>query len=149
MKTLIKAAMTGAALSGVLLLSAGAVAMGHHPGHNPERMLAHMTEKLELTETQQTQIEALLAENRSAMQADRQRMDEIRDSLKAMRADFDAGQVTRLTDELGEITSRMAYSLASTQADVYQLLTAEQREEMDELQAAREKRMQKRRPGRD
>jgi Spy/CpxP family protein refolding chaperone len=148
MNTLLKRVLPGTVLSGVLLLSASAWSMGHHPGHNPERMLTHMTERLDLSASQQTQIETLLRESREAAESDHRRTGEIRDELKAMRLSFDAGKAQRLADELGEVSSRMAYLMARTQADVYQLLTPAQREEMDELSAIREKRMQQRRPGR-
>lgn len=149
MKTYIKGMVTGAALSAVLLASAGAWAASHHPGHSPERMLEHMTDTLNLTATQQSQVEILMSENRGTMESDRERMGEIRDELKAMRTDFDAGSAQSLADELGEITSRTSYAMASTQAEIYQLLTPQQREEMDEMLEKREQRMQKRRPARD
>ena len=149
MKSVIKKLSTATALSGLLLVSAGAWAGGHAGGHNPERMLQHMTEKLELDDTQQDQVEGIVSENLASVQADRERMTAIRDQLKGMRESFDADKAKRLADELGEITGRLAYDMASTQAQVYEVLTPVQREQMDAMQAAREQRMQKRRPGRD
>jgi len=149
MKSVIKKLSTATALSGLLLVSAGTWAGGHAGGHNPERMLQHMTEKLELDDTQQDQVESILSENLTAAQADRERMTVIRDQLKGMRESFDADRAKRLADELGEITSRLAYDMASTQAQLYEVLTPGQREQMDAMQAVREQRMQKRRTGRD
>ena len=148
MSTLIKRILPGTVLGAVLLLSMSAWSMGPHHGHDPQRMLQHMTERLDLNSDQQTQIEALLQEGRDTVAQDHQRSKEIRDALKAMRLNFNAGEAQRLADELGSIGSRMAYTMASTQASVYQLLTEEQREKMDELTAVRERRMEARRPGR-
>jgi Spy/CpxP family protein refolding chaperone len=49
------------------------------------------------------------------------------------RGAFDAGEAQRLADEIGQITSRMVYQAASTQARIYQLLDEEQRAELGEF----------------
>ena len=141
MTTRLKSILTRSALAGILLISASAWSMGHPSGHDPERMLRHMTEKLELSDNQQEQIESLLDEGLGTMESDRARMGELRDQLKAMRANFDENNARLIADELGEITSRMAYEMSSTQAEVYKVLTPAQREKMDEFNAMREKRM--------
>jgi len=46
-----------------------------------------------------------------------------------------------MADEIGEITSRMVFQAVSTHAEIYQLLTDEQKEEMDAMMEQRESRL--------
>lgn len=134
-----------AALGTVLLLSAAAWSKGPREGFDSERMLAHMSEKLELTESQEQQAQEIFAADRDQIQADHTRMREIREALEAQQSDYNAGETQKLADELGEITSRMAYQMTSNRAELHQLLTPEQRQEMDEMKEAREGRRGERR----
>ena len=136
--------LPGSILTGVLLLSAGAWSMGPPAGHNPDKMLAYMAQELDLSESQEAQINSIVDESRESGAEDQERLGEIRTAMKAQRTDFDAGRTQKLADELGEITARMAYRMTSTQAQIYQLLEPEQREQMLELAEHREERMQKR-----
>lgn len=144
MKHTLSKVIPGSVLMGVLLLSAGAWSMGPPQGRM-DRMLEHMTEELDLSESQQSRIESLLTEAREQGAADRERMHEIREELKTLRTDFNAGSAQQLADELGGITSRMAYRMASTQAQVYQQLEPEQQAEFEEMSERREERREKRR----
>lgn len=107
---------------------------------DPARMVARMTEKLDLSDDQKTGIEAILTETRGQSAADHARLQELRQQLRAQRAGFDADTARRLADEIGEITSRMVYGAASTQAQIYQLLDEEQRTELDEFMEEHEPR---------
>lgn len=129
-----------AALGTALLVSTAAFSMG--PGHkfDAQRMLAHMTEQLELSETQEQQIGEILSSGTEQAKSDRARMGEIREALEAQQSNFNAGEAQKLADELGEITSRMAYQMTSKRAEVYQQLTPEQREEMEEFKQQRAER---------
>ncbi|TDG14157.1 hypothetical protein E2F43_11830 [Seongchinamella unica] len=135
----------GTVLMGVLLLSVSAWSMGQSHERDMDRMLSHMTEALNLSEGQQAGIETLLNEVREEGGAERERMNEIRGQLKAMRTDFNAGEAQQLADELGVITSRMAYRMASAQAQVYQQLEPAQQEHFEVLAERREQRSEKRR----
>ncbi len=133
-----------AVLGTALLASAAAFPMGpRHPGDS-ERMLAHMTEQLDLSEAQAEQVGQVLSSDRAQAQADRRRMQEIREALEAQAGDFNAGEVQKLADELGEITSRMAFQMTSKRAEVYTILTPEQREELAEFRQQRGDRRGKR-----
>lgn len=136
--------MPGTVLMGVLILSAGAWSMGPPRGHDVDKILAYMAHELELTQSQQAQVNILVEENSGVGKADQQRLGEIREEMIAMRGDFDAGSAQKLADELGEITARLAYRMASTQAEIYQLLTPEQRQQMLALVEKRDERMEKR-----
>lgn len=134
----------GTVLMGVLLLSAGAWSMGPSPEHNVDKILSHMSHELELSGSQEMKIDALVEESKQAGAADIARLGEIREQMKVMRVDFDAGTAQRLADELGEITARMSYRMVSTHADIYQLLSPEQREELKAMSEKRDQRMEKR-----
>ena len=134
----------GTVLMGVLLLSVSAWSMGPPHGRGMDRMLSHMTQELDLSETQQANIETLLTEAREESAVDRERMGDIREQLKGMRTAFNAGTAQQLADELGGITSRMAYRMASTQAQIYQQLEPEQQAQFEELAERREQRGEKR-----
>lgn len=126
-----------ALLGTALLASTAAFSMGHRQGFDSERMLAHMTAKLELSESQEQQIGEILSSGKEQAQADRARMEEIREALDAQGRNFNAGEAQKLADELGEITSRTVYQMTSKRAQVYQLLSEEQREEMDAMKQRR------------
>lgn len=129
----------------VTTVSLAAAAWPGKPGGDrhidPERMVERLTRHLELTAEQQAQAENLFTSSFEESSADRARMEELRETLKGSAAEFDAGTVQATADEIGDLTSRMVYRRASTQASLYQLLDEEQRAEMEEF---REKRGQRR-----
>lgn len=143
-KTLLRI-IPATALSGLLLASA-AWSVGHPHGRDfdPERMLSRMVEHLQLTEVQEAEIGAIFDEAGVEMAADRARIEEIRESLKAQRESFDAGTAQKLSDELGEITARLTYNSVSTRAQVYDVLTVEQREELIQMREEHEERKSRR-----
>ncbi|MCB1841517.1 MAG: Spy/CpxP family protein refolding chaperone [Halioglobus sp.] len=106
----------------------------------PERMLNYLSERLSLSSEQHQSAEVLFNENSAQLSADLERMHALRKELMAQRSNFDAGEAKRLADELGELTTRRAYQMASSQAALYEMLTAEQKAEMDALVDARQKR---------
>jgi len=107
-----------------------------------------MTGELALSDTQKQQVEALLEGGRETGSADLARLAEIRKQMKAMHADFDPGTAQNLADELGEISARMAYQMTSTHAEIYQLLSPEQREQFTAMSKQHDQRMGKRWAGR-
>jgi Spy/CpxP family protein refolding chaperone len=103
-------------------------------------MVAHMTDRLDLTEEQAGRVKQLTTKARERLAADRTRLAELREQLKAQRDNFDAGKAQVMADEIGEITSRMVFQAVSTHAEIYQLLTDEQKAEMDVMMEQRESR---------
>jgi Spy/CpxP family protein refolding chaperone len=63
--------------------------------------------------------------------------------MQAQRQNFNSGEAQKLADEIGEITTRMVFDATRTQAEVYQLLSEEQRQEMDALMEKRDERRAK------
>lgn len=132
---------TGFAAVSLATLSSASWSMNHGSGmgmgHDPGRMLAHMVEQLELSAEQQQEVENLLTTTQQTTVADRQRLRTLRAELRQQGADFDSGQVQATADEIGQITARLVYQAASTQAKVQAVLTPEQREEMARLMEKR------------
>ncbi|RLA49325.1 MAG: hypothetical protein DRR04_01860 [Gammaproteobacteria bacterium] len=130
-------ALLGAVVTGVVLmsLSVASWSMGHDGGmdHDPARMVAHMTDRLDLTEEQVSRVKQLMTATREQSDADRKRLRDLRGQMKTQRDNFDAGKAQKIADEIGEITSRMVFQIASTHAKIYQLLTDEQKAEMDDM----------------
>ena len=125
---------TGFAAVSLATLSSASWSMNHGSsmgmGHDSGRMLAHMAEQLELTAEQQQEVESLLTHAQESTAADRERLRTLRAGLRQQGPDFDAGKVQATADEIGQITGRLVYQAASTQAKVQAVLTPEQREEM-------------------
>jgi Spy/CpxP family protein refolding chaperone len=107
-------------------------------------MLSRLSEHLELSEQQRSQVRDILAQNGDQVRVDRERLQALRNALEEQRTDFDAGEAQRLADELGEITSRMAFGMTSKQAQIYAVLTDEQRAEFARLHAERDSRVHRR-----
>ena len=147
MKNSIGKALLGATMAGLALLSLSATswAMKHGGGmdHDPARVVAHMAERLDLSAEQESRVEELLASSRENNAADRKRLQVLREQMRAQRQNFDSGEAQKMADEIGEITGRMVFDATRTQAEVYQLLTDEQRQEMDALMEKRDERRSK------
>jgi Spy/CpxP family protein refolding chaperone len=144
MKKSIGKALLGATMAGLALLSLSATswAMKHGGGmdHDPARLVAHMTQQLDLSEEQQNQVAGLLNSSQEQNAADRERLQVLREQMHAQRQNFDSGEAQKLADEIGEITGRMVFNATKTHSEIYQLLTAEQRQEMDALMEKRSER---------
>ena len=132
--------LLGATLAGATALSVAGWAMGHEGGktHDPAKMLAHMSAKLDLSSEQQTEVSSLLAAAKQTNASDRERMTELRGQMMAQRDSFDATEVRKIADEIGQVTGRMVFRASETWSQVYQLLNAEQRAELETLMAKRE-----------
>lgn len=116
---------------------------GHGP--DPERKVARMTSKLDLTMEQQSAVRSLLDVSVAEGKADAEQLKTLHHSLHAQRAAFDADSTQQIAGELGEVTGRMAYRRASTQAQIYQLLNAQQQTQMDGMTQKRRWRQHHRR----
>ncbi|MFV0276806.1 MAG: Spy/CpxP family protein refolding chaperone, partial [Parahaliea sp.] len=145
MKHMMKNTLTATGLSIALLTAGLAVA---HPDRQdmppsrsePAHMMERMARKLDLSEEQQAQIRQVFDNSRKDSAADHERLRELRASLREDGDGFDSQAVQKIADEIGVITSRMTYRMASTQHQVRQVLTEEQRVEMAKMK----ERMQKR-----
>ena len=125
----------GAALAIAAVMSMAAWSMGpsHGMGGDPARMIAHLSDRLDLSAEQQAEVESLVATTKQSSETDRARMRELRSQMMAMKGDFDPGKAQSVADEIGQLTGRMAYQASETFAQVYQVLNAEQRTQLDSM----------------
>jgi len=128
-------------LASLMGLAGYAAAMGPWPGEGMGERgpggLRHMVDALGLTETQERTISEILNSARESTLTDRHRMKALRAQLRDQRAAFDPGEVQAIADEMGQITARTVYSMASAQAQVYQTLDATQQANLDQIMADR------------
>ncbi len=145
MKNVFTTSLAAAGLSVALLAAGPSFAEpppgGHHRG--PGNMIEHMADKLDLSDEQQTQIKTIFDQSKEAGEADRERLMELRQGLRANSDSFNASEVKAAADEIGAITSVMTYRRAETQYKVRQVLNDEQRAELDEMMEKGKERMKR------
>jgi len=141
--------LMGTVGAGVFMLSVAvsswSMPAGGEQQRNPAKMVSVLADKLELTETQEKDVSALLKASHAESEADRQRLATLKEILRQQEQSFNEGVTRETAEEVGEITARMLYTKTSTAAQIYALLDAEQREQMAELDKKRELRRIKRR----
>jgi len=101
---------------------------GMGAGHMPGRMFRN----LDLTEQQRADIKKIMETERSIMQPVHQQLRENREALQAATKDgqFNEGEVTKLADKQGDLMAQMIVSRERVQAQIWQILTPEQREKL-------------------
>lgn len=142
----LKRVLLGAGFAGVALLSLSAVAWsGSHGGmeRDPGRMLAHMADRLDLSDAQQEQAEQIISGAVEQGQQYREEMSSLREQLRAMQGNFDPDTARSLSQQIGTLTGEVVYLMASTHARIYDMLTPEQREQMEALREHWEERRDK------
>ena len=106
------------------------------PGHplelDPEQVVTHMTEKLDLNEDQQSQILVLLKSRQDEMKSERARMEKLHRQLMEQGAEFDSDRAREI-DEIGATTANLAYARAEGHAQINEILTEDQQAELGEF----------------
>ncbi|GAB3277877.1 Spy/CpxP family protein refolding chaperone [Parahaliea aestuarii] len=141
MKQLLKQTLTATGLS-IALLGAGTSLAGPGPERGPgtDVVIERMSERLSLSDDQETRIRQIMESQRSQGEADRERLGELRETLRSNSDsgdNFDAGAVQSAADEIGQITSRMTYQMAESQHQVREVLSDEQRAKLDQMMERR------------
>jgi periplasmic protein CpxP/Spy len=105
---------------------------GPGEGHN---FLGGIARHLDLTEAQKAQAKEILEAERAIMQPVFEQMRENREALRAATegGQFSEAEVTRLAQIHGELSAQMIVSRERVQAQLWQILTPEQREKAEEL----------------
>lgn len=133
-------------ITGALLLVALAIAPAyarHHGWGGPENMpsarIERLKEVLELTQQQETDIKAIVAESRQETTTLREEVranrEEIRQLFETDR--LDEARLRQLVQKGAELKTRQLLARHATRTKVNQLLTPEQREKHDVLRAER------------
>jgi Spy/CpxP family protein refolding chaperone len=108
--------------------------------HDEGRMFQYLVTELDLDASQEAEIRSLHEAAARENEADRRQLRRLRQRLHQQMNDFDAGAAQQLADEMGEITTRLAYSMVSTRAAMRSLLTEQQREQLTEIMTAHRQR---------
>ena len=110
---------------------------GNDARHDPQKRVAHMAEVLELTDEQVVTVQSLMTASFEASDADRERIHALKEQLLSQPEAFDASTAQVMADEIGNITSGMVLRMATTRAEIYQLLDDEQKLAMNEMASKR------------
>jgi len=113
------------------------LAMGHSE-QGPAQMVGRLVDHLDLSASQEAQVRTLLEESHEKSAADKEHLKELKEALSAMTTNFDAGEAQLIATEIGAITGRTVFIRASVHAEIYALLTDEQRELLQEMLESRE-----------
>jgi Spy/CpxP family protein refolding chaperone len=102
------------------------------------RGIAHLVTALDLTSAQVEQVKALEETERSSSKTHMEKMREADEGIKAIieSGSFDEAAVRELASGAGAAMVEMRVISARTEAAIYQLLTAEQRTRLAELEKA-------------
>jgi protein CpxP len=108
--------------------------------------MGRMARVLNLTDEQREQISKIHAAEREIMKPVYEQMREIRQALDEATKDgqFNEAEVTRLAEKQGELLAQTIVSRERVHAQIWQILTPEQREKMAQF---RDKRHERMRPG--
>jgi periplasmic protein CpxP/Spy len=119
------------------------------PG-GPMGMLPMLARELNLTDAQQAQIKTIADSRRAEWKTLADRARTAHDALQqAVTADtVDEGLIRQRSAEVAAVEADMAVARARTHAEVFQLLTAEQKTQAKALQSTRGERMKQRGRGR-
>jgi protein CpxP len=108
--------------------------------------LERLGRELAFTDAQQTQIQALLAEQRATLKSSLDALFQARQALDAavMQVPTDAGLLQTRVTEISTIEAQIMFARAQTEARIFGLLTAEQQAKAQQLLARMQERLSQR-----
>ncbi len=140
--TVMAGALAAAMAAGTALAGPGGPGRhGMHGRRGPLVGLLRAVHRLDLTEAQREKIRAILDAIRPKLETERQALRELR--RRAMASDpasFDEAAVRALARERARHREEIAVTVARARADIFQVLTPEQRERLEAWRAARAER---------
>jgi periplasmic protein CpxP/Spy len=147
-----KSTRTVLAIGAALILAvAAALAQGMHGhggpmGHDFEHMLGFFADRLDLTSAQQDQIKAIWQKEKPTLQPLMQQMKQFHSDMNKLEADgaFDEAKVRALATQQSQTMIELAVQHARIKSEMVQVLTADQKAKLAQLEAKHEQRMQER-----
>jgi len=138
------------AISAALILAvAVALAQGMHGhggpmGHGFEHMLGFYADRLDLTGAQQDQIKAIWQKEKPTLQPLMQQMKQFHSDMNKLGTDgaFDEAKVRALATQQSQTMIELAVQHARIKSEMVQVLTADQKTKLAQLEARHEQRMQ-------
>jgi protein CpxP len=131
----------------VLLVAAAAIAEGRH-GYGGPGGFHHMLKQLDLTSAQQDQVKAIWVKEKPTLQPLMQQMRQNHSAMKALEASgpFDEAKTTALATQNSQTMIQLQVEHARIKSEIMQILTADQKAKLAQLEANREARMSKHTP---
>lgn len=131
----------------VLLVAAAAIAEGRH-GYGGPGGFHHMLKQLDLTSAQQDQVKAIWAKEKAALQPLMQQMRQNHSAMSALEASgpFDEAKTRALATQNSQTMIELQVEHARIKSEIMQILTADQKAKLAQLEANRGARMSKHTP---
>ncbi|MGB8011729.1 MAG: Spy/CpxP family protein refolding chaperone [Terriglobales bacterium] len=132
----------------VLLAVAAAFAQGHHGFGGPDGDFHHMLKQLNLTSDQHAQVKAIFEKEKPAIEPLMQQMRQNHDAMKALEASgpFDEAKTRALATQNSQTMVELQVEHARIKAQIMQVLTADQKAKLAQIEADREAEMGKHMP---
>ena len=131
----------------VLLVAAAAIAEGRH-GYGGPGGFRHMLKQLDLTSAQQDQVKAIWAKEKPALQPLMQQLRQNHSAMSALEASgpFDEAKTRALATQNSQTMIELQVEHARIKSEIMQILTADQKAKLAQLEANRAARMSKHAP---
>ena len=128
----------------VLLAVAAAIAQGMHH-HGGPGGFHHMLKQLDLTADQRSQVKAIWEKEKPAMQPLMQQMQQNHNAMKALEASgpFDEAKTRALATQNSQTMIELQVAHARIKSEIMQILTADQKAKLAQMEANHEAHMQK------
>ncbi len=131
----------------VLLVAAAAIAEGRH-GYGGPGGFRHMLKQLDLTSAQQDQVKAIWAKEKPTLQPLMQQMRQNHSAMRALEASgpFDEAKTRALVTQNSQTMIELQVEHARIKSEIMQILTADQKVKLAQLEANRAAHMSKHTP---
>ena len=128
----------------VLLVAAAAIAEGRH-GYGGPGGFRHMLKQLDLTSAQQEQVKAIWTKEKPTLQPLMQQLRQNHSAMSALEASgpFDEAKTRALATQNSETMIELQVEHARIKSEIMQILTADQKAKLAQMEANREARMSK------
>ena len=131
----------------VLLVAAAAIAEGRH-GYGGPGGFHHMLKQLDLTSAQQDQVKAIWAKEKPSLQPLMQQLRQNHSAMSAIEASgpFDEAKTRALATQNSQTMIELQVEHARIKSEIMQILTADQKAKLAQLEANRAAHMSKHTP---
>jgi len=128
----------------VLLIVAAAIAQGRHGFGGPGGDFHRMLKQLDLTADQHSQVKAIFEKEKPALQPLMQQMRQNHQAMKALQASgpFDEAKTRALATQNAQTIIELQVAHARMKSEIMQILTADQKAKLAQIEANKEARMQ-------
>jgi len=131
----------------VLLVAAAAIAEGRHSYGGPGGF-RHMLKQLDLTSAQQEEVKAIWTKEKPTLQPLMQQLRQNHTAMSALEASgpFDEAKTRALATQNAQTMIELQVEHARIKSEIMQILTADQKAKLAQMEANREARMSKHAP---